>query len=136
MSAGMYVVGGVVDGVLSFRSPRLMSAKEAITAVGGKYNALYATINDHYTNRTQFGYDRMTLDYEQLTKLNGAFFPASGMGNPNTGFVVSNMPQITKATVITDIDILSTTKEDSMLLYGYCMEVTAQSSRGVPCLVR
>jgi len=75
-----------VEGAIILPFTTLNEAKEAITAVGGKYNALYK-LNDYYTNRTQFGYDRMTLDYEQLTKLNGVFFPASGMGNPNTGSV-------------------------------------------------
>lgn len=73
-----------VNGAVILPFEDLASAKAAIEAVGGRHNNLYK-LSDNYTNRTQFGYDRLTLTYEQLTELDGVFFPAGGMGNPHTG---------------------------------------------------
>lgn len=103
-----------VEGAIILPFTTLNEAKEAITAVGGKYNALYK-LNDHYTNRTQFGYDRMTLDYEQLTKLNGVSFRHQVWVIQIQGLYQNRLPQITKATVITGHLHLPL---HPMLLYG------------------
>lgn len=73
-----------VNGAIILPYTDFDSAKDAIDKVGGKANKLYK-LSDHYTDRTKFGYDRLTLTYDQLTSLNGVFFPASGMNNPSTG---------------------------------------------------
>lgn len=93
---GYFTALGTVDnvwGAILIFETSLDKVKQMIEEVGGKTNTLYkleltttssGQIKTYsHSDKTQYDWNRISLTYDQLNKLNAVFFPAAGMNNPD-----------------------------------------------------